>query len=824
MSLIEQVRQICNRLAEHGWRDLFLQHGLDIAADDLKTELLKELPNINRQIKGFEDFAKEGKRGIEPGQPARSLFYHALASPNVIVGANNLELTTFPTLAEIETVENYVYGINPPSISELYSRISDNSDNLELGIVVFAYEYRPAPDTVHRKHADMCFSRSGIARVGTMQPFYDPQQRGFLPITEEDSDFTFRVLPARYSAYLSVKRMGNENEFGPLRFRNENAVFPFEDVEKNKSDKERTFWVPLHKLFSGSECLCHDNGEPIDIQLSLKAHHVNEKAKRIYQTLSKLPNDIGKSYLKDNLDKPPFSFQDGIAEFSDDRSVGSNILVPIPHSRLVEEAQYDDGKPLTLNVPKSNTQDVENGIYINTFSSSLLIHMKKNDDIFGRPAPEYVYVRHRLGKNPNLNDEKDMMSIIKKGGYDAVLYKDYTGDGWIEAKGAELIDPKSGKPLAHYAAYSMITAPDFFLNSDQRELMNWYDQQSERLRELTWEVPPFTLSDNRIAVNLELKSDNNTNSAIFNENDDTMTAIISLPYQKAPELTKLDVPLGSRHSYLPDAASGIFAPGWDVSFDRTKSGKQFLAAYGLGSPFPEDSKLCAALSTFWPAVAPDAARTFESTEIEPWWPTVSPLTDEEVGIKGNIPWDGVKGPQIKEDNVVEYPAMEYVDYVQNALDNKFSLSLTGRTDLQEYKERLLSMAFVYYTLGGNKTDWSVLSFQKISSPIDNEELKIAYREAENSLPVDNEELKTAYRKAENSLLDSVYRFEMFRKGNKQTSEDYKKVSVEMKEPTIMFVGITDVTIVPKKKNKANILLKKMNDEPDGNWEYRNVEL
>ncbi|MEH7277916.1 hypothetical protein ABWK26_26420 [Bacillus toyonensis] len=34
--------------------------------------------------------------------------------------------------------------------------------------------------------------------------------RGFLPITEEDSDFTFRVLPARYLAYLSVKRKGNK--------------------------------------------------------------------------------------------------------------------------------------------------------------------------------------------------------------------------------------------------------------------------------------------------------------------------------------------------------------------------------------------------------------------------------------------------------------------------------------------------------------------------------------------------------------------------------------------------------------------------------------
>lgn len=809
MSLIEQVRQICNRLAEHGWRDLFLQHGLNIAADDLKTELLKELPNINRQIKGFEDFAKEGKRGIEPGQPARSLFYHALASPNVIVGANNLELTTFPTLAEIETVENYVYGINPPSISELHSRISDNSDNLELGIVVFASEYRPAPDTVHRKHADMCFSRSGIARVGTMQPFYDPQQRGFLPIIEEDSDFTFRVLPARYSAYISVKRKGNENEFGPLRFRNENDDFIYEDKENIKSDKERTFWVPLHKLFSGSECLCQNSGEPLDIQLNLEAHHVNEKLKRIHQTLSDLPNYTEKSYSKDILDKPPFSFKDGIAEFSDDSSIGSNVLVPTPHSRLVDEVQYDDGKTLTFKVPKSSSPNVENGIYIDTFSSSLVINNMKDKQIFGRPAPEYVYVRHRLGEKPNLNNEENMMSIIKKGGYDAVLYKDYTGDGWIEAKGTELVDPKSGKPLAHYAAYSMVTAPDFFLNSDQRELMDWYEQQSEELKQYTWERAPYTLSDNRIAVNLELKSDNNTNSAIFNENDDTMTAIISLPYQKAPEITILDVPVGTRHSYLPDAASGTYAPGWDVSFDRTENGKQFLAAYGLGSPFPEDAKLCAALSTFWPAVAPDAARTFESTELEfkIWWPTVSPLTDEEVGIKGNIPWDGVKGPQIKEDNEVEYPAMEYVDYVQNALDNKFSLSLTGRTDLQEYKERLLSMAFVYYTLGGNKTDWSVLSFQKISSPID------------------NEELKTAYREAENKLLGSVYRFEMIKKGNKEkVATDHRKVSIKIEERTIIFVGITDVTIVRNKKNKANILLKKMNDEPDGNWEYRNVEL
>src|SRR3954451_13747179 len=111
MPLIDQVKHICNRLVAHGWRELLLQHGLDITADDLKEELSKELSNINRTIRGFEDFALEGKRGIEPGHPARSLFYHALASPNVIIGANGSELTSFPTLAELETVENYVYGI-----------------------------------------------------------------------------------------------------------------------------------------------------------------------------------------------------------------------------------------------------------------------------------------------------------------------------------------------------------------------------------------------------------------------------------------------------------------------------------------------------------------------------------------------------------------------------------------------------------------------------------------------------------------------------------------------------------------------------------------
>lgn len=70
--LVGQVKQICDWLADHGWRDLLLEHDLDITADNFKEELLKSLA-INWKIKGFEDFALEGTRGIEPGHPARSL-------------------------------------------------------------------------------------------------------------------------------------------------------------------------------------------------------------------------------------------------------------------------------------------------------------------------------------------------------------------------------------------------------------------------------------------------------------------------------------------------------------------------------------------------------------------------------------------------------------------------------------------------------------------------------------------------------------------------------------------------------------------------------
>ena len=800
MALIDQVKQICTRLKDHGWGDLFLQHGLDITANDLESALLEELTTINRKIKGFEDFALEGKRGIEPGHPARSLLYHALASSNVQTGVNNSELTTFPTLAELEIVENYVYGIKPPTLSEICKRAKGN-----LAIVVFATEYRPAPETVHKKHADVCFSRTGVARVGTVEPLYQSKNRGFLSSVDND-EYAFRVLPAHYSAYLAVQQKGAEKEFGPMRFRTGTDIDEDDNdsLGTRKSDKERLFWVPIHKLFSGTECIKENAETPLELQVSLEAYHVNEKLRRIHLALEERKKTAWK---EEDIKKPPFIFEDGIAEWSNNSEFGNNLLVPVPHSKLVEKAYYN-GRPLTFTVPKSDNDDenFKERIKFGNFSSSLSIESSSESGNHRRPAPEYVHVRHEVlddGTIKNHNELENIISTIQEGEYKALHYIDYTGDGWIRATCEKLTNleftcPETNYKLSgNYAAYSIVTAVDFFPNCDQRELMDWDENRFQSNKDNIWNrnIKPYTLSDNRIAVNIELKNAN------FDISDVTMTAIVSLPYEKIPEFTTMDVSTTMRHSYLPDAASGIFSPGWDVSFDRTETTDEvFLAAYGLGSPFPEDAKLCAALSTFWPAVAPDAARTFESSEDTSYqdiwpYPTVSPLTDEEIGQVGGLPWDGVNGPYIFSDSdgsIIEYPAMEYVDYVENTLENKFSLSLTSQIDVEEYKNRVMAMFYAYKALniiGKAKALWGVLSFQKITSP-------------------DQIQSITGM-----TIQGSVYYFIIYRKGKKykksektRNQQDFKKVLVETQEKVSILV------------NEEYVWFKHENSE----WEQKNI--
>ena len=182
-----------SRLAHHGWRDLLLQvtgGRLDIAAPSLEQELTRELPYIDRTRAGFEDFALEGRRAIEPGSPARSLLFHALAAPGVGQDAGMDRLSAFPSLFDIDAVENYIYGARPPSLEEVRALAGGAS----LAIVVFAVEYRPASQTVHRLHADLCLARTGIARVGTASALYDARRRDFLPLVA-GQPYAFRGCP-----------------------------------------------------------------------------------------------------------------------------------------------------------------------------------------------------------------------------------------------------------------------------------------------------------------------------------------------------------------------------------------------------------------------------------------------------------------------------------------------------------------------------------------------------------------------------------------------------------------------------------------------------
>ena len=712
MALIDDVQTVCRRLAPHGWADLLGQHGLDITASNLAEELARELPGIRRDLPGFEDFAMEGERGIEPGRPARSLLFHALASPNVLRGTANEPLGAYPTLAEIDVVENYVFGAKPPTLQELKERV----DGAPLAVAVFASEYRTAMHTSHRKHADLVFARTGVARVGTAEPLYDPERRGFVPLVD-GGPFAIRVSPSRFAAYIAAQKSGDRATSLPMNFLD--------------GDDEQQFWLPLHKLFSGSECLRDRQA----LRVTLTARHVNEKIRRIHVELRKhrgpdgRPHDPG--FDEPDISSPPFRFSEGIAEMSQEAAFGPGVLVPVVHPRLVEPAQYR-GEPLTFNVPRGGP----------TLSSSLNIP-RRSEDNDALPGPEFVHARREVpadGSPPiDLNARADVVSRVRSGGYAAQHFVDFTGDGAVEASVPQIMQPGSGVDRP-FAAYSLVAAPDFFATCGQRELTEWTIKLPDDLERDIWRVPPAPLSNHRFAANLQLPD------TPFLPDDTTVTAIVSLFGEGQAQNTHDKSADALRHSHLPDDAAGVFAPGWDVSRDRLPDGTSHLASYGLGSPFPEDAKLCAALSAFWPAAAPDATRAMEPA-VTPI--TVAPLTDEEIGQRGgSIPWDGVPGPKVSADatgaTVADFASFAHVDYVQNALAGEFSLAVTSHVGVEEYQNRVLAMSFAYQALGLSKRNWLVLGFRRVT-PGDPELLR-AQQQARLTLPGD------------------VYRFDVFLNG------------------------------------------------------------
>jgi hypothetical protein len=483
-----------------------------------------------------------------------------------------------------------------------------------------------------------------------------------------------RVVPARFSLWLAVKKKGSAARVSPI----------LENAEGNGgAEANRDFWIPVHKIFSGGECL-----SGLTLSVSFSRRLLNIKIQRVHEFLKTVPLPIGFPYV----------LEDGeIGDLSIDPEFGPGWLVPTVHSALVAPA-IKDGKPVTYRVTPGRVDAFA------TFATT------------GKPGfPEYVHARTRVkdGVFEDLNAHEDVIAEMKKKAYDALHYVDFTGEGWVEANLGGL----SGNTVPIISAYALVSAPDFFPASGQYELSEWSRSADipPAFRGSLWNVNPTPLSEVRLPANLRLPG------TPFKRDDKTITAVVGMG---APSLQANSWPAQSdplRVSALPDDAAGVFAPGWDVSTDRTSNGTRHLAAYALGSPFPEDAKLCAALSTFWPAVAPDIFRTFVNIPGNKNG-TIAPLTDAEIGQSGILPWDGIPGPKVVESGgkkFVEYPAFLNVDYVQQALQNRFSMRVTAGLTSDKYQERILASCRAYSVLAGlgdlvaARDEWLMLSFREV---------------------------------------------------------------------------------------------------------------
>jgi hypothetical protein len=663
MSRIDKVQRICRSLARRGWMEVFQGHGLDITASNLRSALSRNL-KIDREQPGFSDFCLKGRRGVEPGDPALSLLYHALASPDVhpIVKNRAVRNSDYPTLKELDAIENYIYSLKPFVLPKRHG---------SLCIGVFAYEYRPAASSAHGYHADLVFSRTGLARVGTRPAVWDGPQRSFRP--DQPKQNGIAVCPARYGAFIAKI------------YNNDTYLIPLVGRRDEQNDDNRDFRYPIHKLFPGGGCI-----KGVTINLKFKEFHRNEKLRKLHV--------VGPLEAAAGLDVNAHPFVRDSRNGGDLVSLvrrGASLLVVPKHRRTLVRtaAQHNPlsgiSEPVRFEVPPKKGE--------NRYLTSLQFTPK---DGVTRTMPEYVNIRHLVHKPKGgsrfvIEDLKKLgsnfESKVADGDYEAVHFVDDSCDGSVTVAVAGMT--KLGRTLP---AYSLVTAPNFFPLTDQLEITNWARRSLINYQEHFAQGAPWPLCEGRNPANIELPRADDPRETAFDRDDETMTAVVSgLPRSRqrnAPDRYK------RFYSHMTDAAADIFEPGWDVSLSGDDQGN-YLAAYGLGSPFPEDAKLCAALSSFWPATAPDAARTFANQE----GPSAMPLLDVELGyhrdhplvkarkVKPSLGWDGEQGPffeKIHGHRYVNAAALERSDYVSNALANTIDIRRTAAITGSEFIHRM----------------------------------------------------------------------------------------------------------------------------------------
>ncbi|MFL9907313.1 hypothetical protein [Paraburkholderia sp. RL17-337-BIB-A] len=319
-SLIDSVRSMCQRLGAAGWREMLLDvtgGAFDMMASDLEEALVKPLPWIDRRFAGFGDFAAAGCAAIQPGQPDFSLLYHAFAAPSVVTGRDGAPLSAYPTLAEIDTLENYIFAARRVSLSELRAECGA----WPIAVSTFAAQYRNAPMGVNGRRAQLCFSRAGVARIGNLEPRYEPKLRGFVGC-DESRPFDFHVVPRRFSTYLAIRRRFEPD--GPAQFGPQDRL---------DDDDRRHFWVPVHKLFSGPECIVG-----MDLQITPMCRLHNDTLAAFHRFLD--AEGLENNWSGDCLEEFPFTIRNKmIGSLTTDAQYGPGVLVPRPNSMIEEDGR-----------------------------------------------------------------------------------------------------------------------------------------------------------------------------------------------------------------------------------------------------------------------------------------------------------------------------------------------------------------------------------------------------------------------------------------------------------------------------------------------------
>lgn len=733
-------------LKDNKWEEFLLKNINETSIlwnEDIK--LCSELSNITRtKENGFDDFG--GKRLIELGNPSLSLLYHALASPRV----KDKIILAYPTIEQLDTLENFIYGL------KRWDESLFDDKKRELHLMVLAYEYRPAFKTPtfdpnHRlnntKYAQLVYSRTGIARIGNKEFNYDSENRCYtnLPIDKKDEK-QIAVTPARYGLFLVELVTVSESLNDSIKLMN------YQDVEKTNLG-ERHFIKPIRKVFNNS--LYH---------VQFAEYHLNEKLYKLTQF--EIDDKKFEFPLSADINSAPFrrvncSDDSGtkLSCHSTDmemvclQKAGTTAILFSHPSDLVRKAKQN-GKFLYFKVPPKwevGIAKLSNRRY-NSFKVTDKKSKDANDAIwtdfiyrrdrrtsrFRAPknAPFFLNIKYQVqqdGDKDGIHIENNQLEkTICDGNYYAQLFEDSICDGSISAKiiYPTVIDSRELKIQSElkklndvFPAFSIVTAPDFFPYMDSNDIRSYYFNNKYKTDGHFLEGGSINLSGIRQRGNPQLKDPFSgqvafKDSYLLDKSFDTLMAVVSNSEKSSTE-NRRDFAVNycrdyKSTSFLPDTGTGIFFPGWDVTYStesKEDTSNPFLATVGLGSPFPEDMKLCAAANGMWPVASPDAGRTFQGS-LEPFpilgKPSTSvPLMDDEIGLHSNSPhvsehgqtqcygWDGEQGPFLKKDKstnkvFVNFTDIGKADYVQNILDPNigFDMSKLRNLESQELIKRM----------------------------------------------------------------------------------------------------------------------------------------